>query len=502
MTAWTRREFIGTTGAVALAATLVGCASDAPRDAASGSAAAVVTPAPNDKPADTAEEPTAPATTNASATIATPSTAATTTVGAGGSIKDIEHVVIFFQENRSFDHYFGTRKGVRGFADPAVGNQIDPTASILYQPDPSRPDGFLLPYHMDMATTSGACGPDPDHSWGGQHRAWNSGKNDGFATTMGASSMGYFSRADLPYYSALADEFTLCDHYFSSVLGPTTPNRLYSMSATIDAAATAGGPVIDNLTGPFNWMTYPEQLQNAGVTWRVYHEADDYDDNPLKFFANFQNLASTDPLFEAAIKNRSADAFIQDALAGDLPQVSWIVAPTVISEHPPFPIALGEDMSARVLAALMGNAELWATTVFILSYDENGGFFDHVAPPTPPAGTPGEYVGDQPIGLGFRVPTTVISPWSRGGRVSSEVLDHTSTLMFLEQRFGVEIANLSEWRRATCGDLTSAFDFSSFDASVPTFPATAARAATAIAECASKPPAEVPTVQRLPTVET
>jgi phospholipase C len=233
----------------------------------------------------------------------------------------------------------------------------------------------------------------------------------------------------------------------------------------------------------------------------VYHEADDYDDNPLKFFAQFQNLATTDPLYDAAILNRSADAFMQDAAAGNLPQVSWIVAPMAKSEHPSFPPAVGEDLTASILSALMGNADLWKKTVFILSYDENGGYYDHVPPPVAPRGTAGEYVGDEPIGLGFRVPTTVVSPWSRGGKVCSEVFDHTSTLLFLEQRFGVEVPNISDWRRATCGDLTAALDFNSFDSSVPSLPATAEHAAAAQQGCATLPAASPPATPVPPTLE-
>lgn len=455
-----RRQFLG--GAAGfLAAGLAACSSD-------GKGGAAGTSGPTSS-------------TTAAATTAPPTTIAPTTTIAGGSLADVEHVVIFFQENRSFDHYFGTRRGVRGFGEMTFGD--------------------VPPWHMDTATTSGACGPDPDHSWAGQHAAWNGGANDGFATRMGPVALGYFTRPDLPYYSALADEFTLCDRYFCSVLGPTTPNRLYSMSATIDPEAIGGGPVIENLTGPFTWTTYPERLQEAGVSWRVYHEADDYDDNPLKFFAAFQGLSDTDPLFDAAMRNRGADAFALDCASGDLPQVSWIVAPTAKSEHPSFPPAVGEDLTASYLAALMGNPTLWASTVFILSYDENGGFADHVPPPVAPAGSAGEYVGSEPIGLGFRVPTTVVSPWSRGGSVCSDVFDHTSTLLLLEQRFGVEVPNLSEWRRATCGDLTSALDFTNFDPSVPILPSTADRAAAVSAGCATLPPAAPPDPAVPPTVE-
>ncbi|MBI4934506.1 MAG: phospholipase [Actinobacteria bacterium] len=462
MVAWSRRQFLGGTAGL-LAAGLVGCADD---DEAASS---------------TAGPPSSTTVASSSTNTTSTNTTITNTTIAGGSIADVEHVVIFFQENRSFDHYFGTRRGVRGFGEPQAGT--------------------MTPYWMDTATTSGACGPDPDHGWAGQHLAWANGTNSGFGDRMGPAALGYFRRSDLPYYWALADEFTLCDQYFCSVIGPTTPNRLYSMSATIDPDGLGGGPVIENLTGPFTWTTYPERLQAAGVSWRVYHELDDYDDNPLKFFANFQGLSATDPLYDAAIANRSADAFMTDAAAGNLPQVSWIVAPTAKSEHPSFPPAVGEDLTATILAALMGNTELWKKTVFILSYDENGGFYDHVPPPVAPKGTAGEYVGDEPIGLGFRVPTTVISPWSRGGRVCSEVFDHTSTLLFLEQRFGVEVPNISEWRRSTCADLTAALDFSSHDPSVPVLPGTSERATAVVAGCTTLPAAAPPASPEAPQLE-
>ena len=434
MTSLSRREFLAASATVTLAAAVgAGCASE------TGTGSATTTPAAT-IPATTIPATTIPATT-IPATIGPATTSPTTTVPVTtntvpmGSLNDIDHVVIFFQENRSFDHYFGTRQGVRGFGDTSVlmnsGNR-----PIWYQNDPTNPDGYLLPYRLNTATTSGACGPDPGHYWEQQHAAWNGGKLDGFATATGSAAMGYFTSTDLPFYSALADQFTLCDQYFCSVLGPTTPNRLYTMSATIDPGGSGGGPVTTNAVGPFTWATYPERLQQAGISWRIYHEADDFDDNPLKFFSAFQNLPESDPLFDAAMRNRAADEFVNDARNGNLPQVSWIVAPTVKSEHPPFPPAVGEDVTSTILAALMSNAQLWAKTLFILSYDENGGFFDHVPPPIPAPGTAGEYVGDEPIGLGFRVPAIIVSPWSKGGRVNSEVFDHTSTLRLLEQRFG------------------------------------------------------------------
>ncbi len=470
-----RRQFLHLGAGVAGAAALASCGGTS----SSGSGAT----------------PSAP---GAAGTVVGTGTTAGTALGAG-RLTDIDHVVIFMKENRSFDHYFGARPGVRGFADPAVLTGTD-GKPIWYQPAPSHPDGYVLPFHYDTTTTKAQCALDPDHSWASQHAAWNGGKMDGFASTMGPISMGYFERADLPYYWALADEFTLCDQSFCSVLGPTSPNRRYAMSGTIDPAGAAGGPATDNRKGPFSWETYPERLQRAGVSWRIYHEVDDDDgDNVVVDHANYQGLATGNPLYDNAVAARSATSFIEDATAGNLPQVSWIVAPAALSEHPIWPPAYGEDLTARTLAAIMGNATLWAKTAFILTYDENGGFFDHVPPPIPPPGTKDELVDGQPIGLGFRVPTMMVSPWSRGGRVNSDVVDHTSTLRFLETRFGVEVPNLSAWRRSTCGDLTSTLDLSRADTSVPSLPATAAGVDLAKQQCATLPLPSVPSPQTLPT---
>ncbi len=414
-----------------------------------------------------------------------------------GSLNDIEHVVILLQENRSFDHYFGTRKGVRGFSDPDVLKRPD-GRPIWYQDSSHHPDGYLLPFRM-QANSSAACFGDPDHGWIAQHVYWADGKLSGFGV-LAAKNMGYFTAEDLPYYHALADAFTLCDHSFCSVIGPTTPNRLYAWSATINPESNLGGPVIDNFEGPFKWETYPERLQKAGISWRVYHEEDDFDDNTLKYFAKFQNLATTDPLYDAAIRNRDADAFIKDVESSNLPQVSWLVAPTALSEHPsagaPF---AGIDYTARALGALMAKPELWAKTLFILTYDENGGYFDHVPPPVAPPGTPGEFAANTSIGLGFRVPTIVASPWSRGGKVNSTVFDHTSVLRLLETRFGVEVPNLSAWRRKTCGDLSTVLDFSAPDRSIPALPDTS-NGKQLTEACTKMPAFEVPRTQALPQV--
>jgi phospholipase C len=487
----TRRRFIAGSAAVAVTgAALAACKSDSAAE-----------PPTTIEGAGATSSSTIPATTEPASTTVPATTVAPTTTAAPaslGSLADIEHFVILLQENRSFDHYFGTRAGVAGFASTPEGKDYR-------NPFDGHADGYLLPYHTDSTVTSAQCGPDPDHSWTAQHAAQNNGTNDGFATSMGAHALGYFNRVDIPYYWALADQFTLCDHSFCSVTGPTNPNRHVTMTGTIDPAGLGGGPAIDNSGTAYTWETYPERLQRAGITWRVYHEADDYDDNNVKYFQQFQGLSPGNPLYDNAMIDLPADAFEQDAAAGTLPQVSWLVAPMVISEHPPWGPSVGEHFTASKLAAGMSNPALWSKTAFILTYDENGGFFDHMVAPTPEPGTADEFVHGVPIGLGFRIPTMVVSPWTRrtdggdgavGARVSSTVFDHTSILRLLETRFGVEAPLISQWRRDTCGDLADVFDFNTFDDSVPQLPATAERAVRfGVDVCGDQPPAAPPDVQ-------
>jgi phospholipase C len=449
-------------------------------------------------------------------------------------LTDIDHVVIFIQENRSFDHYFGSYKGVKGFADQSMAfQQADPMNTV------SAPVGKLLPFHLDTATTNAACTHDITHDWVPQHQSWDNGAMDGFVTSrLGINpndallSMGYYNRADIPYYYALADAFTICDNYFCSVMGPTDPNRLYTMAASIDPAGTNGGPILQTVVtnrssiyGRLTYTTMPEQLQARGISWKVYSSPDAtvaggiLSDNVLPYFKNFQDPTSV--LYQNAFGPQFPNDFLSDVTAGNLPQVSWIIGSVVTSDHPPSPSVFGENMVALILSALSANTALWAKTVFFLTYDENGGFFDHVPPTVPPAGTPGEYVTapavpdptvvgspaiNGPIGLGFRVPTLILSPFSRGGLVSSDLFDHTSILRFLETRFGAEVPNLSAWRRATVGDMTSALNFKSKDPSIPALPSPVAAIPQVIQECAANLAGTtayaIPTTQAMPSQET
>ena len=384
---------------------------------------------------------------------------AATPLDLSGRLSDIEHIVILMQENRSFDHYFGTMPGVRGFQDPTAIT-LPGGKSVFYQPDPSHADGYLTPFHYDTKSTSAQQTPGTDHTWGTQHQAWDNGAMDQWVAAKGEYTMGYFTQPDIPFHWALAQAFTLCDNYHCSVLGPTNPNRLYMWSGMIDPSGTGGGPVTDD-SPAFNnaylsWATYPERLEAAGVSWQVYQEEDNYDDNALAWFKQFSTAPTTSPLWQRGMRKRPAGWFEADARAGRLPQVSWLVAPTAQTEHPDYFPAAGAEYIASKLDAIAANEDLWRKTLFILTYDENDGMFDHVPPPVPPAGTAGEFVDGLPIGLGFRVPAIVVSPWSVGGYVCSDVLDHTSLIRLIEARFGVTEPNITAWRRATCGDFTTA----------------------------------------------
>jgi len=423
-------------------------------------------------------------------------------------LSDIDHIVILMKENRSFDHYFGTLNGVRGF-DDRNAQKIVTGRSVFHQPDRQNADGFVLPFRLDTRRSSAQRMHDLNHSWGPQHGCFNHGMMDNWVPmhrsvdgAAGPMTMGYLAREDLPYYYALADAFTICDGYHASMFGPTFPNRYFLMTGSIDADARFGKPALDNSGRGYSWETYPERLERAGISWRIYHDWDDYGCNIVRNFTAYQSAGKTSSLRENALRTRPFYELLSDLATGKMPQVTWIVPPSAASEHPDFLPAAGEDHTRQVLDALWSNPAVWARTVVILNYDENDGQFDHVAPPTPPPFTPGEFVNGLPVGLGFRVPCLVISPWSRGGYVISDTFDHTSTLRLIEKRFGVEVPNLSAWRRATCGDLTAALGLDEPPRlDVPALPDTAAALARVERDVMTLPPPEVPVNQAMPTQE-
>lgn len=387
-------------------------------------------------------------------------------LAATGTIQDVQHVVILILENRSFDHYLGSLSAVRGFGDPNA-LILDNGSPDLFQPESNS---FVLPFPAPSR-----CLVDVYHDWSTSHQAWNWGKWDQWIPAKGTTAMAYYTRADLPFLYALADAYTVCDAYYCSVLGPTNPNRLYSISGTIDPNGTGGGPVLGNLvpTNGFTWTTYPEGLQAAGVTWKSYQQSSDYIPvNPLTWFAQYKNAQPGNPLYDRgiALVPDVVAAFQSDITNGTLPQVSWIIPRWSASEHPFLAAGNAAFFIEQLLNALTSTPAVYNSTVFVITYDENGGFFDHVPPPVPPTGTPDEFAHGLPIGLGARVPMILVSPWTRGGYVCSQVFDHTSILRFLETWTGVQEPNISPWRRQVCGDLTSAFDFLHPVTDVPILP--------------------------------
>jgi phospholipase C len=490
----------------------------------------------------------------------------------GGSLGDIKHVVVLMQENRSFDHYFGTMQGVRGYTDKTPyqsykgGPTTDP-GSVFNQTMVGTAIGGskvsyaladketeLWPFELisNPPSVSGQTTNDITHDWGPQHGAWNNGAldrwvvehlaNDGTAdfqigdddglpvpgestAPIGVLTMGYYRQKDtLAFYRALADAFTICDGYHCSVLGPTDPNRVMWMSGSLGAhSKDVGGPILttyvegrQDVLGTFEWPTIPEVLTDNGVSWKVYQDPTSMAlFNDLALFKNFLHPATTTQVANAAqgLTPVYPAEFQADVVAGTLPQVSWIMPPAACCEHPATPPEYGEFLVSEILQTLLLNPEVWAQTVFIVVYDENGGWFDHVSPPTPgglvqhvsdlPSAAfaggdlDGEYVtgspdnGDGapptdwanvlgPVGLGFRVPAMIISPFSTGGWVCPDTFDHISTLKFIEKVFlpsgtlmGGDGLHISPWRYGTVGDLTTALpNLARPVSTVPPLPAT------------------------------
>lgn len=515
----------------------------------------------------------------------------------GTTFYDAEHVVLLMQENRSFDHLYGCLQGVRGFNDPRAIRLPDNNL-VWLQSDKS---GTYAPFRLDIKDSKVTWMGSLPHSWGNQVEARNQGKYDRWLEVKRSGyddmpfTLGHYTREDLPFYYALADAFTVCDHHFCSSLTGTTPNRLYYWSGTLREEQNGASPAnvenaFINYSHPAHWKTFPERLEDHDISWKIYQNElsvgvgfkgeeeswlGNFTDNPIEWFSqyhvrfspahirymkqraaalrkeiprlkdakekekkqrllryilkglekynaeNFEKLSpkeqsihkkafttnKKDPdyhklttlAYEEDGKSRTMQLpkgdilyqFREDVKNGRLPTVSWLVGPQRFSDHPSSPW-YGAWYVSEVLDILTQNPEVWKKTVFILTYDENDGYFDHLPPftaPDPDDPTTGicsegidttvDYVTQRqvdafkgtykdpkrvsPVGLGYRVPFVVASPWSRGGKINSQVFDSTSVLMFLEKfltkKTGrpVKEENISEWRRTICGDLTSVF---------------------------------------------
>ena len=468
-----------------------------------------------------------------------------------GTITDVQHVVILMQENRSFDHYFGTLRGVRGFGDrhpvPLASGK-----SVWYQSDGETE---IPPFHLDTKNTSALRVASTPHTFNNAQAAWNQGKFGFWPKFKTPISMGYYCREDIPFQFALADAFTICDAHHCSITTGTDPNRIVFFSGSnfdpeqrrrgencTDAHSEANNQrclIEGTLPTPgytykgsaLTWLTIPDVLEGAGISWRIYQDPNDNWTGLMHgglAFASFRTAKPGSALYEKGMTHSSLDRLLRDVRDGSLPQVSWILPSMLWSEHPaPSSPLQGAEFTSRVLEALTSNPEVWGRTVLFLTFDENDGLIDHVPAPAPPSynldGTlagkssldlRGEYFSDperrylhqadtvsgtvRPWGLGPRVPLYVISPWSRGGWVNSQVFDHTSIGQFLEKRFGITVPAISPWHRAVCGDLTSAFDFSNpNEAGFPSLPYVDHSAATIAAINQLPKPKPPPTPERL-----
>ncbi|MFI6494473.1 phosphocholine-specific phospholipase C [Streptomyces sp. NPDC050564] len=425
-----------------------------------------------------------------------------------GTIDDVEHIVVLMQENRSFDHYFGSLRGVRGFGDPRPATTSG-SKSVWYQWDGTKD---VLPFRPEADNLGLQFIQDLPHGWSDGHAAFNKGKYDKWVPAKSSTTMAYLTREDIPFHYALADAFTICDAYHCSFIGSTDPNRYYMWTGYTGNDGKGGGPVLGNDEAGYDWTTYPERLEAAGISWKIYQDVGDgldangswgwipdayrgnYGDNSLLYFNQYRNAKPGDPLYDKARTGTDArkgegffDQLKADVQGKKLPKISWIVAPEAFTEHPNWPANYGAWYISQVLDALTSDPEVWSRTALFITYDENDGFFDHLVPPFPPQSAaqgkstvdvgPDLYQGDAsrtagPYGLGQRVPMLVVSPWSKGGFVCSETLDHTSIIRFMERRFGVHEPNISPWRRAISGDLTAAFDFARKDAKPVALPDT------------------------------
>jgi phospholipase C len=355
----------------------------------------------------------------------------------------------------------------------------------------------------------------PDMSYPVDIGMWNEGRVDAWNTARSAGmGMGHFTRDDLPFYYTLYESFVAGDQYFQSVPTCTDPNRLHLFSGSNGLSAGYPPTFDNNEAVAWLWDTMGELLERNQISWKVYQQEDNFDDNGFAWFQSYQNAAPGTPLYEKGMK-RSTDLiedFKNDMASGNLPQVSWIVGPANVSEHANWHPSAGEDFVNRVLEAFVSFPEIYKKSVMILNYDEGGQFYDHHWIPTPPINdadgistvtTVGEITSvPLPVGPGFRVPLLFVSPWTRGNIVLSEIADHTSVIQFIETRFNVTLNTISPWRRSMMGDLTSAFDFENPDYSWPSLPDTSNYVNESNIECSTLPYPSVPAVQSFPQQET
>jgi phospholipase C len=355
------------------------------------------------------------------------------------TIPQIKHIVVLMMENHSYDNHLGMlrRAGADGFT---LGPDGKPTAVNPY------PDGRIQ-HAFRMPTTCQLSGK-PSQSWADSHTQLAGGKLNGFVKSgSGPVSMGYWQQQDTPFYYSLASVFPLADRYFCSVLGQTFPNRRYLI------AATSIGMINDTVPGPLDYPaggTIFDRLHHAGVPWMDYF-------NPKGVVATldlFPPLLVKYPSRLAPVSD-----FFSAAAAGTLPGFC-LVEPDygTTSEEDPQNIASGEQFAAKVINAVMTGPG-WKSTLLIWTFDEHGGYYDHVVPPAaiPPDNIPPDTDGGPAYTgfsqYGFRVPCVVVSPWARPGYISHRVFDHTSICALLEHKWNMPALTHRDARANTMLDM-------------------------------------------------
>lgn len=431
------------------------------------------------------------------------------------SINDVKHIVILMQENRSFDHYFGAMKGVRGFGD-RFPVPLKSGERAFHQSDGQK---IVPPYRANGKTSNAALVQGTPHNFSDMQAAWNQGKYGFWPLFKTPYSMAYYTREEIPFQYAMAESFTLCDAYHCSIATGTDPNRIifWSGSNFNPEKRIAGINCTDEDSEPvnlrcwisgalpepgytykgnaFNWPTIPDVLDKEGISWRVYQDPNDNWTGAMHGCLAFESFREAKPgssIYENGMRHWSLEQLKNDVLNDTLPEVTWVLPSQKDSEHPGAPSSpyRGGDFTHQILEAVTSNPEVWSKTVFFITFDENDGFFDHLpAPAVPSYNLDGTLAGKatldlagmyfdnskgehnyidkrdtisgnlRPWGMGPRVPMYILSPWSKGGWINSEVADHTSVGQFIEKRFGIKIPAITPWHRAVSSDLVSAFDF-------------------------------------------
>lgn len=325
----------------------------------------------------------------------------------------ITKIVVVLQENHTFDNYFGTYPG----ADGTLGKRILlPTAA---GGPPSQ-----APAHSPTLMPT-----DLTHNWASAHADYDGGKMDGFVYSEGsAGTLAYFDRTDVPRYWAVADRYVLCDRYFTSVMSESAPNHLFLV------AGTCGGLRDDRVPATIAVPPIFASLDSRGVPWKVY--------GFTRWYESFEYVQRTP---SARARFAPATQFATDVANGTLADVSWVIGAAGGTEHPPASVQTGQNAVADGVINLLGGSPYWPSLALFVTWDDFGGFYDHVAPPQVDA-----------FGYGFRVPCLVISPFARPGFLDHTVNDHTSILKFIETRYSLPALST---RDAQANALSEAFEF-------------------------------------------